>query len=362
MKKILFILLAVCILVGCQRKQDDGVVKIGAILTQSGNVSYWSNELQKGMDLAYSELTPELQSQIILQYEDNMFKPSLAISAFNKLVTVDKVDVIVTCFTPIAEALIPLSEKNKIPMIASVTSSTNIVNERKWAFRDYITQEQQCPLLADYVFNLGYKRGGYLVVNDDYGMDGLKQFSQRFQDLGGEMVYGESFSQSGELSKRNEILKLSTFNLDFIFVIARDQLLINICNQIREIDKNIQIVGINSFDTDVVWNALGINGEGILFSSGYFNNEDNNDCKQFYVKYIEKYQTAPNYTSVYGYVIMSYLIDICKEKRNKNDIREAISALCTSSIRGDIYTLPNHDVTGDVGLYMRINDSSILIK
>lgn len=363
MKKILFALLAATMLIGCQEKKDDNVIKIGAILTQSGSVAYWSNELQKGMDLAYAELSPEYQKNIALQYEDNMFRPSQAISAFNKLVSIDNVDVVVTCFTPIAEALIPMAEKHQVPMITSVTSSTNIVNGKTWSFRDYITQEQQCPMLADYIYNkLSYRKGVYIVVNDDYGMDGIKQFSQRFEELGGQILSGESIGQSGDLSKRNEINKLLASDPDFIFVIARDQLLINLCNQIREVNKDIQIVGVNSFDTDVVWEALGENGNGIIFSSGYFDPEFNDDCEEFYKKYTLQYQTEPNYTSVYGYVIMSYLLDICKKANSKDEIRHAISTLHTNSVRGAIQALPNNDISGNVGLYARINGSTTLIK
>lgn len=359
---ICVVFLPVLILGGCRQKNNE-VFKIGAIMTQTGGVSYWSNEMQKGMDLAYDELSDLQKDKIELYYEDNMFKPNLAISAFNKLLSVNKVDLVITCFTPIANALIPLAEENRIPLMTSVTSSSNIVEKADWAFRDYVTQDQQCPILAEYIYEkMNLRKGVYIVINDDYGKDGIDQFADTFRKLGGEIIAGETFSQEGR-SGRNEILKLLNQNPDFVFVIARDQLLITICNQIREINKNVQIVGVNAFDTDVVWDALGENGEGIVFTSGYFDvNNSDSDIMFFVENYRKKYSEKPNYTSIYGYSIMKYILNICETSKDRNEIRDALETLETSSIRGDVKMLDNHDVDSPIGLYIRNGGNTTLVN
>ena len=366
MKKYLVLLVVVIFIAalgyfvffGSEGKKET--IKIGAIMTLSGNVSYWPTELKKGMDLAYSE-RDSTKDNVQLLYEDDAFKSNLAISAYNKLTKVNAVDVIITSFAPIANALIPISEKDNIPLIASIAATSNIAKGYKWIFRDYVTQEQQCPLLAEYVYNeLNLKRGSYLVIDDDFGKDGIIQFNRKFVELGGEPITGEQISQT-ENTSRNEILKILNKSPEFIYVIARDQLLISICNQIREMNKEIQIIGVNPFDTNVVWDALGKNGEGIYFTSSYFSVEDNEDSKRFYHSYKEKYNEEPTYTSIYGYTMMKYLLDVVRGAKNKEDIRNRLELLNTQSIRGNLVTNNNHDIISPIGLYKRENGKTILI-
>jgi len=343
---------------GCKEKK--GTIKIGAIMTLSGNVSYWPSQLKKGMDMAFSE-RDSTKEHVQLLYEDDAFKPNLAIASYNKLTKVDAVDVIISAFAPIANALIPLAEKDSIPLIASIAASSDIAKGYRWIFRDYITQQQQCPLLAEYVYNkLNLKKGSYLVINDDFGRDGIIQFNQKLVELGGEPITGEHISQT-ENTSRNEILKILKQSPDYIYVIARDQLLISICNQIREMDKEIQIVGLNPFDTDVLWNAIGMNGEGIYFTSSYFSLDENEESKKFFNSYKERYNEEPNYTSIYGYTMMKYLLDIAKNAKNKADIRNKLELLNTQSIRGNLVTNSNHDIISPIGLYKRENGKTMLI-
>ena len=139
MKKILFALLAATMLIGCQEKKEENVVKIGANFTLTGDVAWWSLELKKGFDLALEE---DLGQTVQVVYEDNEFKANKAVSIFNKFLQVDKVDAVVTCFSPMAEALIPLAERSRIPLIATCTSSTNITKGKLWSFRDFFTQKE----------------------------------------------------------------------------------------------------------------------------------------------------------------------------------------------------------------------------
>ena len=358
MKKILLVVLTFGMLCGCQGKKEDNVIKIGANFTLTGDVAWWSLELKKGFDLALEE---EYVNKVEVIYEDNEFKANKAVSIFNKFLQVDKVDAIVTCFSPITEALSPLAERSHVPLIATCTSSTNITRDKQWAFRDYFTQKEQCTPLAEYVHELGFRKGVYMVINDDYGIDAINQFKDRFEKLGGEILSGEVFSQLSR-SSRNEVVKVLSYNPDFIFVVARDQALITLCNQIRELNQSIQIVGINAFDSPTIWKGLGVAGEGIIFSSGYFNANDNENSDQFYKKFVQKYNEEPNYNAVYGYTILKYLVRLSTLSSTNEELRNSIELMQENTIRGVLTVDELHGVVGTIGLYKRDNNQTIPIK
>lgn len=332
--------------------------KIGAIITLTGDGAFWSKELKKGMDLATSEINNESE-KIKIIYEDNGFNANKALSAYKKIALTNDIDFYITCFTPMCKALADVCEKSQSPLLMTITSTSNIANGMKWIFRDYITQKQQCPPLANYVFEeLNMKKGAYLALNDDYGLDGVKVFSDSFKEKGGLIIDGEFFEHS-EKDLRSKIKKVLINNPSFIFVIAGDQSLPVVCRQIREIDTQIQIIGLTAFDSEDVWNILGDIGEGVVFSSGYFavNNTENN----FFVQYEKTYQKKPNATNVYGYSIVRYLYEVI-DKSSKTKTIENIEKMQTETIRGILTVEQNHDINSTIGIYRRINGKTELKK
>lgn len=355
MKKVFFLFVTVFVFISCNK--DNNVVKIGADFTLTGDVAWWSLELKKGMDLALEDSDCQ---NVQVVYEDNTFKATNAVSVFNKLTQMDKVDAVITCFSPMAEALIPQAEAKQIPLIASCTSATTITAGKKWSFRDFFTQKEQCYPLADEVFKEGFRKGAYMVINDDYGTDGINQFKSRFEELGGKILGGETFAQQTR-SSRNEVVKVLSLNPDFIFVIARDQALITLCKQIREANKEIQIVGINAFDSPVIWEGLGESANGIIFSSGYFNEKQNEMSRRFYENYKEKYNEEPNYNAVYGYSILKYLAKFALAAKTPEDIRRNIENMSEESVRGMLHSDDVHGIVGSIGVYKREDNKTIML-
>ena len=90
------------------------------------------------------------------------------------------------------------------------------------------------------------------MVNDDYGRDGARVFGSVFKALGGTFLDGDYFTQD-DLSMRNQISKVLASKPDFLLVIGRDRALATVCKQIREVNKEVKIVGVNAFDAKIVW-------------------------------------------------------------------------------------------------------------
>src|SRR2546423_2644846 len=59
--------------------------KIGAVFTLTGGTAYWSENLQKGMELALEEENRPGEMPIKVLYEDVQGQAQLAASAFQKL-------------------------------------------------------------------------------------------------------------------------------------------------------------------------------------------------------------------------------------------------------------------------------------
>lgn len=88
--------------------------KVGVILGLSGPANFWASYQRMGIELAMDQVGKDID----LVWEDSKSTPAGAVSAFNKLVGVDKVDVIVgDIFAFVTDPLIPLAKQRKIPLI-----------------------------------------------------------------------------------------------------------------------------------------------------------------------------------------------------------------------------------------------------
>jgi len=357
---ILFSIVFIMIFINsCQKSNEENKFKIGADFSLSGNLAYWSLELKKGMDFAKTEVDKSNKLQII--YEDNKGKASDAVNIFKKLATVDNVNVLITCFTPIGQPLRDLAFTYKTPLVATVTSAHNFAAINDWTFRDFPTQDQQASALAKYVFEtMKLKKGSYLIVNDDYGKDGAKIFKETFNKLGGQFLEGEYFTQT-DLNMRNQINKVLKNKPEFLLIIGRDQALATVCKQIREVNKDVKIVGVNAFDASIVWESIGDAGEGIVFTSAFVDYENNPNAKKFKDDFFKVHNEIPSYVAVYGYTITKYLFE--KVGSDNQKIKNELERLNVSSIRGELKINGVRDIISPIGIYLRKEGkTNLLVK
>ena len=350
---------------GCNNvvKEKDSI-KIGANLSLTGKTAYWSEQIKKGLDLALDDVNKDQKKRnITIIYDDNQAKTNLAVSAFQKEATIDNVSVVITCFTPIAKPLRESAKQFGIPLVATVTSAFDFGLANEWSFRDFPPQDQQANTMADYSFNILKLRNiSSIVVNDDYGLDGYKAFKEHFEKLGGVVNPYETAEQT-DLDFRTQVIKAITSKPDGVFLIIRDNALGTMVKQIREYGYKGVILGVNAFDSPLVWDACKESGEGAIFTSGYVNFKENENAEKFEKEYISKYNEEPNFVSVYGYSIGMYLSEILRQTNgDRNEIKRALSNLNVQSIRGKILMNPKREVISPIGIYIRKGIKNELIE
>lgn len=144
---ILFIFLAI-FFVGCQsnikdiKQTDTDIIKIGVILPLSGDVAVFGESSKNAIEMALRETPENIRNKIKIIYEDDQFNPVNTISAFQKLNTVDNIDVLITFTSAPSNAVASLAEANQIPMIASTTGSADTVDGREWVTKHWVTPQQ----------------------------------------------------------------------------------------------------------------------------------------------------------------------------------------------------------------------------
>lgn len=358
---------AVVVAVTTSGKKDlanNAEVKIGMAAALSGPVSFWAESVLQGMQLAteeYNKDHPEQPAKII--FEDNGGEAKNQIAAMRKLCTTDNVSCVVSVLTPYSKPLRPLAEQFKTPLLGTVVASLNFSAENAWCFRDYPTPDQLSAKIADYAYQkLNLRKAVSLVVNDEYGSDSLQIFRKAFEEKGGQVLGADTVTQT-DTDMRAQVTKLIQLKPDCVFLVIRENALGTAVRQFRELGFQGQILGINAFDSPVVWQACGPNAEGILFTSVLIDYERNAEARAFAKGFRERFGKEPMHTHAYGYSIAKYLIPLAAKSGGAGvEMKDLLATLETDSIRGRIKMAPSRDVLSGVAIYKRVGDKNVIIE
>ncbi len=161
MKKWLLSLCMVLALIACdnkkETKQTDNrpVVKIGVMLPMSGEMAEFGQNSRYAVEFAAEDhKNSPIKFDII--FEDDTFTSSRAAIIANKFVSVDKVDAIISSFSPMGSAVSPIADKAKVLHI-SISNAANIA-EGDLNFTDWQQVDIAAEKLVDYLVSQNCKK------------------------------------------------------------------------------------------------------------------------------------------------------------------------------------------------------------
>ncbi|WP_423194803.1 MULTISPECIES: ABC transporter substrate-binding protein [unclassified Cupriavidus] len=153
---------------------------------------------------------------------DDASDPSNAVRNIRKLMTEDKVDVVVgPNITPNAIAALDAVAENETPMVTLAASAAIIEPQtdarRRWAFKLPQNDSLMATLLTQSMANHGIKTVGFIGFNDAYGESWWKEFSKLAEVRKIHVVGNERYART-DTSVTGQILKLMAARPDAILI------------------------------------------------------------------------------------------------------------------------------------------------
>ncbi len=209
MKKIILciIIISAGVLLVFGLYEKNKVTTLGVIAPLTGIVASYGEDIQKGVLAAGIKPTS-------IVFEDDRCEPSAAVSAFNKLVNVDKVSVIIGpgCGSP-QEAIVPLlKDKNVIMIVPSAASKELFDGSNGKFFNIQYSLEDEAAFLAQKIFERNQKKVVLITYQNAFSKTVADSFKSTFQ---GEIVKEISFVD-GKSDILTEIAKLKGLEFDAI--------------------------------------------------------------------------------------------------------------------------------------------------
>jgi branched-chain amino acid transport system substrate-binding protein len=218
MKYIGLAILAIAIITAAlyhNRKQTQPEAQVyplvlGAILPQTGFVANWGENQQKGIQLALEQLGYPDTIKVIV--EDSNSDAKKAVSAAEKLISINHAHILFTPFTGVTVATAPVANKANVLQLYEAAVTKPATDFPHTALKiGYYEHSRDCIQIGQYIIKKGYKRVATLVAQSDQALECVVAI----KDVTGNSVILDE--QKYEINKedfRTLVSKIKTGNFD----------------------------------------------------------------------------------------------------------------------------------------------------
>lgn len=224
-----------------------GTIKIGAIIPLTGPAGPSGQAMQKGYQMALDEVNRQapLGRRVELIVEDDRGDPPTGSAAFQKLVTRDRIDVLVGGLQS-AVSIAVASQARQRPILMAWTGAASplveqLLAEADWFFHYHPWQYNNADSTWAFIASTGAKTATVAVEDGPFGASAADEsaaFSKRYKIT---IASAETF-RSGSPDLTPMLTKAKATNADVFVFVGFDQDVIPLATQARQVAFNPKLI------------------------------------------------------------------------------------------------------------------------
>jgi branched-chain amino acid transport system substrate-binding protein len=294
--------------------------RTGVIIPLTGPVAEYGVAISNGIALA-RETKPEVFSSCEFTIEDSAYKTTQALSAFQKLQTIGKVHLVYAFGGPMGEALAPVAESRKAPLIIDHIDGNSVIG-KKYSVRYANSKRELGRTLVTSLEKRKAKKVGIVAVDNQYIDALLDGFRAEADGKLQVEVLARVTPDDGDL--RHLAPKVRTAEVDAIGLFLFPA-------QASALAKNLHRPEVILFASDFIESPTVIaDANGALEGAFYPNNIIDAD---FHSRYLARFKTEAQIKfAAEGYdVAMLIAESLCGKPQSERGSGDAVMQLLTSA-------------------------------
>jgi branched-chain amino acid transport system substrate-binding protein len=315
---------------------------------------------------------------------DDASDTTKAVTNAKKLVSEDKVDVIVgSSTTPASLAMREVAADSGTPMI-SLAASAQIINpadpKTRWVFKTPQNDALMADAIAISMKANGIKTMGYIGFADAYGDGWLAEMKRSAQTAGIKVVAEEKYNRA-DPSVTGQVLKLVAANPDAILIGAAGTPGATPQKELAARNYKGKIYQTHGVANPDFLRVVGKDGQGTVLPAGpmlvYEQLPDSNPVKKVAAEYVTKYEQKFGTRSTFGghaydaYLLLNQAIPVALKKAKPGTkefraaLRDALEGGSVVATHGVFVMTPNdhNGLDNRARMMVRIDDGKwVLIK
>jgi branched-chain amino acid transport system substrate-binding protein len=362
---ILFVFFVVGILHSCS--YNDGI-RIGVILPLTGDAAIYGDNCRNGIELAVEEINQSggvKGKKVELIIEDSKLQPQIAVNAFEKLVSVNKVPIVIgPLASSCAMATAPIANKYEVVSFSPGASTPKLTDAGEYVYRNWQSDALEAVVLANYAIENGFNSFSIFYVNNDFGYSLQEYFKKTVEKEGGKIIASVSFEQ-GALDFRPQLTKLKSDEPEAIYLLSYPQTTPSILNQMNSLKIHSQVFSVAAMEDQSIIDNAKEDAEGLIYTIAVPASENDSLRKAFISNYRIKYSKEPGLISDTGYDALYIISQAIKNARSLSgtDIKIALDEIKEyKGVSGHMTFDENGDVIKPIGIKKIINSDFIWIS
>ncbi len=259
MKKSYYIGLGIVVLlilafVWGQQSPSPSVIKIGYVGPLTGSLGVSTGEsVREGLQFANKERPTVGDKRIELMVEDDACDGKKAVTATQKLLNVDHVDVLITMCSGSMLAMAPIAEANKTILISPVAGAPSITDAGDYVFRISASSKTSGGAAALYAREKGYKKAAVLFEQNEFPVGWKNAFVKTFTEGDPTRSVVTEGAALGTTDVKTQLLKLSQGKPDvLVFATLTSPMAHAALQQARDLGYIQPILGNETFSLKAV--------------------------------------------------------------------------------------------------------------
>jgi branched-chain amino acid transport system substrate-binding protein len=269
------------------------IIKIGVILPETGSLSVTGQKIYNGVLLAAAQMPSNVQ----FIYEDDHSDVTTGVTAANKLLSVDNVDMIIGTYDPDETiAIAPIAQAQGKEVFSFSFCDDRFITLAN-VFCGYPNAAKQLATAIPLIQKQNLKKIALVDSNSSFGIDSKNAMNAMASQLGYQVVLDDFLPTSPTRDYQTEALKVMQSKADTIFTATDDPAdALTLVKDLYNLGfKGTRITFVDTDDTFLAQFDPSANG---TFAPGI---APSDFSQVFTAAYQSKYNTAPDYTAALGY-------------------------------------------------------------
>ncbi len=297
---------------------------------------------KNAITLAQEGLPKNLKYNYKLIFEDDQFKPALGATVANKLIAIDKADVLVSFGSPVGSVISPIAEKNGVPHINDFASASQVA-DGEYNFVHYTPPYEDSRLFIQELQKRGIKKLVFFAQQDNQGVAAIiNSFEKDIKNTNIQVLSTQKFNTGTRDFKTLIDKGFKISGADIYVLEATTPELEILAKQMREAGITTPVTTMEAFEFSDQLSLF----EGMWYVNGA-------DPTQWFVDlYTKRYDQGPKFGAANAYDVLN-LIVMATESAGNGEVKPS-----RSEIRDAIADIPKFD--GALGKDLTIDDNGVV--
>ncbi|AEI64533.1 putative branched chain amino acid ABC transporter periplasmic amino acid-binding protein [Corallococcus macrosporus] len=285
---------------------DANSILLGQVGSLTGGQATFGISTRNGIELALKEANAAggvKGKKLAIRVYDNQSKPEEAAQAATRLITQDKVALILgDVASSNSLAMAEKAQAAGVPMITPSSTNPTVTAKGDYIFRVCFIDPFQGFVMAKFARE-NLKLNNVAVLQDNksaYSIGLAEVFTRKFTEMGGKVTAVESYSQ-GDTDYRAQLTAIRKSQPEGIYVPGYYSEVGIIARQAREVGLKVPLMGGDGWDSEKLFELGASAIEGSYFSNHYSPDNPDPRVQKFIADYKAAYGAVPDALAALGY-------------------------------------------------------------